>query len=214
MIFADWVLSAEQGQVSKQFHIEFQIANPASMIIRMFEYGFHIARESAQTKDKKVFLRYPKQLVLYNEEFSQVKRIIQSSQEHLLSIYGAEKIKEDDLNKMTTVTHNLMEHLYEKFYVYNNSFPQEVQHMLDSVLNVDALLESRKRGKIEGKIEGKVEGKIDALLKILNAKKLADEDILSRVIKEKDPDRLTRWIIAAATVNTVKDFKTAIHENE
>lgn len=129
----------------------------------------------------------------------QIKRIIQSSQEHLLSIYGADKIKEDDLN-------NLMKHLYEKFYVYNNSFPQEVQHMLDSVLNVDAMKESRKRGKIEGNI--------DALLKILNAKKLADEDILSRVQKEKDPERLTRWIIAAATMNTVKDFTTAIHDNE
>jgi len=67
--------------------------------------------------------------------------------------------------------------------------------------------EDRAAGKAEGKIEGKAEGKIEALIAILAAR---DTDPGSaareRILRERDPQRLDRWIVRAATAATIAEI--------
>ncbi|MDI6602301.1 MAG: hypothetical protein QME46_11100 [Thermoanaerobacteraceae bacterium] len=52
-----------------RYHIEFQTLNDASMVIRMFRYGFEKAKEiSDASEDKEIRLAFPKQLVIFLEE--------------------------------------------------------------------------------------------------------------------------------------------------
>lgn len=308
VIFADWLMTVQEGDVSKQFHIEFQITNPASMIVRMFEYGFHAARDSSLTTGQKVTLRYPRQLVLYlerdqsvaediscivefppygendtfeykvpvkkfwdisveelktnlyalipfntftsrklmsdiaqdprltdeqkknliHDEFQKIKRVIQSGQEHLLALFREAKLTEDDLNNMSTVTTNLSYHLYEKFFEYYESFPREVEHMIESIIDPKVLKElketriryeeeGRTRGMIQGRHEGRVEGKLESrvedLLNILNARGFTQQNWVDRIKQEKDPDKLSKWVVLAATASSAQEIESALNEN-
>ncbi|TZE80254.1 hypothetical protein [Calorimonas adulescens] len=50
-----------------RYHIEFQTLNDASMVIRMFRYGFEKAKEiSGVSEYKEIRLEFPKQLVIFN----------------------------------------------------------------------------------------------------------------------------------------------------
>ncbi|ASS76287.1 hypothetical protein CIG75_15935 [Tumebacillus algifaecis] len=82
--------------------------------------------------------------------------------------------------------------------------------MVKSVLNVEAVKQSRQQGKIEGKIEGKLEGKLEDLLKILAAKKFAKDEIVTKVTHEKDSERLSEWVVAAATLTDYAEFKRVV----
>jgi Uma2 family endonuclease len=64
----------------------------------------------------------------------------------------------------------------------------------------------RAEGKAEGKIEGKAEGKIEALLAILAARDIdADSAARERILRERDPQRIDRWIARAAISATIAE---------
>lgn len=58
---------------SINFHIEFQIKNDNSMVIRMFEYGFKKSLESIESDDFGIVMTFPKQRVIFIEENSSIK---------------------------------------------------------------------------------------------------------------------------------------------
>lgn len=318
VIFADWLMTVQEGDVSKQFHIEFQITNPASMIVRMFEYGFHAARDSSLTTGQKVTLRYPRQLVLYlerdqsvaediscivefppygendtfeykvpvkkfwdisveelkttlyalipfntftsrklmsdiaqdprltdeqkknliHDEFQKIKRVIQAGQEHLLALFREAKLTEDDLNNMSTVTTNLSYHLYEKFFEYYESFPREVEHMIESIIDPKVLKElkemklseeqiklceekavAKARAKAVAEVRAEVVAGVRAevisenLLTILNARGFTTQQAIDRIKQEKDPDKLSKWVVLAATASSAQEIESALNEN-
>jgi len=64
---------------------------------------------------------------------------------------------------------------------------------------------SKAEGKIEGKIEGKAEGKIEALIAILAARGIDPGAARDRIVEERDPHRLDRWIARAATASTLAE---------
>ncbi|TZE80257.1 hypothetical protein, partial [Calorimonas adulescens] len=52
-----------------RYHIEFQTLNDASMVIRMFRYGFEKAKEISDVSEyKEIRLEFPKQVVIFLEE--------------------------------------------------------------------------------------------------------------------------------------------------
>ena len=64
----------------------------------------------------------------------------------------------------------------------------------------------RASSRAEGKIEGKVEGKIEALIAILAARDIEpDSTARERILRERDPQRLDRWIARAATSSTLAE---------
>jgi hypothetical protein len=69
--------------------------------------------------------------------------------------------------------------------------------------------EDRAVSKAEGKIEGKVEGKIEALIAFLTARDIElDSATRGRILGERDPQRLDRWIVRAAISTTIAEVLT------
>jgi hypothetical protein len=68
-----------------------------------------------------------------------------------------------------------------------------------------AKIEGKLEGNIEGNIEGKLEGKIEALLAILAARDIEAAVARDRIVGERDPQRLDRWIARAATASTLAE---------
>jgi predicted transposase YdaD len=64
---------------------------------------------------------------------------------------------------------------------------------------------AKVEGKIEGKLEGKLEGKIEALLAILAARDIDAEVARDRIVGEREPQRLDRWLARAATASTLSE---------
>ena len=57
-------------------------------------------------------------------------------------------------------------------------------------------------GKAEGIAEGKAEGMAHAILTVLSGRGIAVDDILrQRILRCREPDRLSRWLVRAATVS-------------
>jgi Uma2 family endonuclease len=65
--------------------------------------------------------------------------------------------------------------------------------------------EDRAVAKVEGKLEGRLEGKIEALLAVLAARDIDAEVARDRIVGERDPQRLARWIARAATASTLAE---------
>jgi Uma2 family endonuclease len=66
--------------------------------------------------------------------------------------------------------------------------------------------EGKAEGRTEGKAEGRTEGKAEALLAVLAARGIAlDRAMRDRILGERDPLRLDRWIARAATAATIAD---------
>ncbi|HSK75224.1 MAG TPA: hypothetical protein VLQ45_02105 [Thermoanaerobaculia bacterium] len=68
--------------------------------------------------------------------------------------------------------------------------------------------EGRAEGRVEGLAEGRVEGRAEeaarALLTVLRARGLAVPDtVRERILAQKDPERLERWLEKAAVANSV-----------
>ena len=62
------------GSEKNRFHIEFQTVQDRGMVIRMFEYGFHKARELAGFDDKEeTVIIIPEQVVIFVEEHDSVR---------------------------------------------------------------------------------------------------------------------------------------------
>jgi len=66
---------------------------------------------------------------------------------------------------------------------------------------------ARLTGKAEGKAEGKLEGKVSALLVILATRGLSlDPSGRARILDERDPERLDRWIARATNCTTTAEL--------
>jgi predicted transposase/invertase (TIGR01784 family) len=74
IIRGDLFLKISKGQKPYHYHIELQTKNDATMIIRMFEYGFKKAKElSKYENDDKTIIYIPKQLVIFIEQNRNIK---------------------------------------------------------------------------------------------------------------------------------------------
>lgn len=65
--------------------------------------------------------------------------------------------------------------------------------------------EYRTASKAEGRIEGKAEAKIEALITILAARGIAPSAALERIVEERGPNTLNRWIARAAAASTLAE---------
>lgn len=64
----------------------------------------------------------------------------------------------------------------------------------------------RAQDRVEGRIEGRTEGKVESLLVILTARGIAlDSATRGRLLAERDPRRLDRWISRAAIASAIAD---------
>jgi hypothetical protein len=69
------------------------------------------------------------------------------------------------------------------------------------------LVQKLAEGRAQGKVEGKVEGKAEALIMVLTARGLViDEVTRTRLLGERDVDRLDRWIARATTCQTLAEL--------
>jgi post-segregation antitoxin (ccd killing protein) len=68
----------------------------------------------------------------------------------------------------------------------------------------EGLAEGRVEGRAEGRVEGRAEEAARALLTVLRARGLAvSEAFRDRILAEKDPERLERWLEKAAVASSV-----------
>lgn len=58
----------------------------------------------------------------------------------------------------------------------------------------------------EGRKEGQIKGKAEAILVVLNAKGKLPDELRDRILAERDPDTLDRWIESAATAGSIQEF--------
>lgn len=64
----------------------------------------------------------------------------------------------------------------------------------------------RAEDRAAGKAEGKIEGKIEALIAILAARHIDPDSAASeQILRERDPQRLDRWIARAAISATIAE---------
>jgi len=63
--------------------------------------------------------------------------------------------------------------------------------------------DGRKEGLEEGREEGRDEGLADAILTLLSARGLVDDDARERLRSTRDPERLRAWLLAAAQADTL-----------
>jgi hypothetical protein len=71
---------------------------------------------------------------------------------------------------------------------------------------ITAVLKSWEEGRAEARAEGRVEGRADALLIVLDARDIAVPDAArERILAEKDPDRVTRWLEKATVAASLDD---------
>jgi len=64
---------------------------------------------------------------------------------------------------------------------------------------------SKAEGLLEGEIRGKIKAKLDALLVVLAARGIELSAARERIVGERDPGQLDRWIARAATASTLAD---------
>ncbi len=69
--------------------------------------------------------------------------------------------------------------------------------------HMEGRIEGRIEGRVEGRIEGRTEGRAEeaarAVLTVLRARGLAvSEAVRERILSQKDPERLERWLEKAA----------------
>ena len=66
--------------------------------------------------------------------------------------------------------------------------------------------EARKLGRDEGRTEGRTEGEARALLTVLRGRGIAVPDVArDRILAEKDPVRLERWLERAAVAASIAE---------
>lgn len=91
VIKADIILKIDEAK----YHIEFQTLNDKSMEIRLFEYGFYLARQEAEVEEGIMTLRMPNQAVIFIEENANIRqqrmRIVFPNGEEM--IYDVETIR-------------------------------------------------------------------------------------------------------------------------
>jgi hypothetical protein len=66
--------------------------------------------------------------------------------------------------------------------------------------------EFAKRYVAEGRVEGRAEGEAQSVLKVLQARGLVvPDDVRERILAQKDPERLDRWLEKAAVASSVAE---------
>jgi hypothetical protein len=74
LLRGDLFLTLTNSEKKNRFHIEFQTIQDRGMVIRMFEYGFHKARELASLKEEEETVIFiPEQIVIFVEEHESVR---------------------------------------------------------------------------------------------------------------------------------------------
>ncbi|MBZ9614671.1 RpnC/YadD family protein [Clostridium estertheticum] len=76
IIRGDLFLKISKGNKPYHYHIELQTKNDATMVIRMFEYGFKKAKELSKYQvddEKEIVIYIPKQLVIFVEQNRNIK---------------------------------------------------------------------------------------------------------------------------------------------
>ncbi|MBQ7766156.1 MAG: Rpn family recombination-promoting nuclease/putative transposase [Lachnospiraceae bacterium] len=79
---------------------------------------------------------------------------------------------------------------------------QAIQEMIDEGREEGILI-----GKAEGKIEGKAEGKAESIVYLLNQKGQLSKKAKERIEKEKDSDILAKWLLLAASAESITAFE-------
>jgi hypothetical protein len=73
LLRGDLFLTLTNSEKKNRFHIEFQTIQDRGMVIRMFEYGFHKARELVSLKEEETVIFIPEQIVIFVEEHESVR---------------------------------------------------------------------------------------------------------------------------------------------
>jgi hypothetical protein len=85
-----------------------------------------------------------------------------------------------------------LEEMMVKGYEYQSDFAKRY------------VAQGRAEGRTEGRTEGRVEGRAEALLTLLRVRGIAVPDaVRERILAQKDPERLERWLEKAAFASSV-----------
>lgn len=77
-------------------------------------------------------------------------------------------------------------------------------------LENDARNEGIAIGRAEGKAEGRAEGKAESILELLEDYEQIPDDLIAKILAQKDPETLKQWHKLAARVSNIQDFIHAI----
>ena len=67
--------------------------------------------------------------------------------------------------------------------------------------------EGREEGLAEGLTEGRTEGKSLDIIELLQYCEPVPEALQDRILGEKDPETLKKWLKLAASVNSLEEFQ-------
>ena len=76
--------------------------------------------------------------------------------------------------------------------------------MEERFMTLEELLRDKQR---EAKAEGKAEGKAEAVLELLDEKGFISEELSQKILSEKDPELLKRWLKIASAADSVSSFE-------
>lgn len=71
----------------------------------------------------------------------------------------------------------------------------------------DKQKQERSEGRAEGRTEGRIEGKAESIVEILSAKGSVPERLRDRILAEKEPEVLSRWLQLAVSAGSVSRFE-------
>ncbi len=83
--------------------------------------------------------------------------------------------------------------------------------MLLELMLKDERKEGREEGLLEGREEGFLEGRRDGIFELLAMYGEIPEDIRSQINDETDETVLKRWLITAAKVSSIDEFREKMH---
>ena len=71
----------------------------------------------------------------------------------------------------------------------------------------ELLRDKQKQARSEGRTEGRIEGKAESIVEILSAKGSVPERLRDRILAEKEPEVLSRWLQLAVSAGSVSRFE-------
>jgi hypothetical protein len=91
-----------------------------------------------------------------------------------------------------------------KGYEYQSDFAKKYVAQGRTEGRVEGRVEGRTEGRVEGRVEGRTEEAARALLTVLRVRNIAVPDAMrERILAQKDPERLERWLEKAAVAASV-----------
>jgi hypothetical protein len=64
---ADIIITLRHGERIRRFHMEAQISDDYTIVLRVFEYGFHNALDNQKTSGNKITLPFPSPMIIFLE---------------------------------------------------------------------------------------------------------------------------------------------------